>query len=268
MEMVNVKLENLKDVLVKQSGFEQDCAIGTIGNDSHLYLINRRTMTATRIPDKYQDTEVTMYPPRGGYTQGLLMVSRNDTIKSDETKALYGKKCLWGWVDESFNEVIANEYIYAENFINGKAIVCKDVFSVSAQKNIEFWGIIDHKGKEIVRCKYDEINKIIGTDRYFLVHAGGWDNGSYYVVDSSNGKEILELNFKINPESIFSDRYMLNDDVVVFTERYEGVDYYYAYSISNCRYIQYGEKEPINRSEEEPKYRFNGFLLGSLVAAC
>ena len=39
------------------------------------YLLDSNTMTATVIPDEYQQTPVGVYPFYGGYSEGLVMVS-------------------------------------------------------------------------------------------------------------------------------------------------------------------------------------------------
>ena len=93
---------------------------------------------------------------------------------------------LWGFIDESGNEIIKPQYLYAANFENGLAVVCKRGWKKGKGKfwHIgELWGVIDINGKEVIPCQHDEIDVFNDTSGIFQVHTGGWETGKWGVMD-------------------------------------------------------------------------------------
>lgn len=100
----------------------------------------------------------------------------------------------WGYVDENGTEVISPQYIYAYDFEDNRAIVCKGEWTIDEKwdnscktgcywTEEELWGVIDKTGKEIIPCMYDEITKFGETNDIFAVHVGGWKNGKWAIAD-------------------------------------------------------------------------------------
>ncbi|AKL98469.1 WG repeat-containing protein [Endomicrobium proavitum] len=138
---------------------------------------------------------------------------------------------LWGYVDGKGKEVITPQYIYAYDFQNGVALVCKGKWEWTDEGGVtffpgqkwekkmkggyvsdkEFWGIIDKTGKEIVPCKFDEIQFFYswydtGNTQYLKAHYGGWKNGKWGIIDLS-GQWIVKPIFEALGYEVFNDDY-------------------------------------------------------------
>lgn len=126
---------------------------------------------------------------------------------------------VWGYINESGEEVIAPQYIYANDFKDGIAIVCKGKWTRDKKWDNEYntgkywteeelWGAIDQSGKEVIPCKFDEIKNFQGTMEVFMAHYGGWENGRWGVIDRCG-------NWVVEP--IFEDiGYEYKDGLFVF----------------------------------------------------
>ena len=107
---------------------------------------------------------------------------------------------LWGYINTNGIEVIAPQYIFAFDFVDGIALVCKGKWEYKDQwdecKNTGglwseemLWGIIDKEGNEVIPCIYDEIQLFQNDNfnkfalQYFMVHFGGYPNGKWGIVD-------------------------------------------------------------------------------------
>lgn len=99
----------------------------------------------------------------------------------------------WGYVDESGKEVIPPQFIYAYDFENGLAVVCKGTWTIDPKWDYEghtgqywhdeeLWGAIDKDGNEVIPCIFDEI-KFFHEGGAFMVHSGGWERGRWGVID-------------------------------------------------------------------------------------
>lgn len=100
----------------------------------------------------------------------------------------------WGFINEAGEEIIAPQYIYAEDFYSGIAVVCKGKWTIDKkwdnQYNTgrywteeELWGAIDKEGNEVIPFIFDEIKHFLDIDDVLMVHYGGWDNGHWGVMD-------------------------------------------------------------------------------------
>ncbi|MDR0905486.1 MAG: WG repeat-containing protein, partial [Oscillospiraceae bacterium] len=128
---------------------------------------------------------------------------------------------IWGFVNTQGIEVIAPQYIFAYDFVDGIALVCKGKWEEKEKWDERdntwgwwseemLWGFIDKEGNEVIPCKYDEIELFQNDDydkperRYFKVHFGGYPDGKWGVVDR-NGNWI--------DEPFFADvDYTISDD--------------------------------------------------------
>ena len=120
-------------------------------------------------------------------------------FKSDDFAYYSDYECYagwWGYVDETGKEVIPPQYIYATEFQDGLAVVCKGEWTKSPEWDNEYkkggywfaeehWGVIDPDGNEVIPCQYDIIDTLSESEvrEAFKVHAGGWDDGKWGVMD-------------------------------------------------------------------------------------
>ena len=147
----------------------------------------------------------------GEFHEGLCRVS---TIMLDKNNLVYHQQyddpCnhaqqehepgLWGFVNESGEEIITPQYIFAGDFHNGVAVVCKGkwvyredwpTFGGREGKGYwaeeEMWGAIDKEGNEVlpfvyqyvIRCKGED-----GAEDIFTVRYGDKDNPRWGVLDA------------------------------------------------------------------------------------
>lgn len=135
---------------------------------------------------------------------------------------------LWGYADIAGKEIIKPQYIFAYDFYeNGLALVCKGKWEWTNEGGGTFlgkekkggywskeqlWGMIDKTGKEVVPCKFDEIEYFnygddVKTQKYLKAHYGGWKNGKWGIIDL-NGNWVIEpifeaLGYKISQDDLF-----------------------------------------------------------------
>ena len=254
-----------KDVLIEEIGdrkvFIFQCSMDEFGygigyflkdgTQSSRYLFNENTRTAVLIPEKYQNTPICVVPFCGGCSEGLVMVSELGEIELQYHHNKHGCAGLWGWLDEKMNVVIQPKYVYAMNFKNGRAVVCKGEWSVKKENGEclywcenEQWGIIDRNENEIVPCRFDELCEIENTDRFFFVHEGGWERGKDAIYDAVAGEIILTLDFDFDMGYMFNECFLLDDRILVFDNHLPGKekDLVYAYDLIEKKWIVYGDE--------------------------
>lgn len=204
-------------------------------------LLNKK---GREIPIKTQDKD-THYTKIEMFCEGLAKVSTLDLKQGDlayfsEFEDIAG---YWGFINEKGEEVISPQYIYAYDFSNDRAIVCKGKWTTENYHGKywteeELWGVIDKSGKEIIPCQYNEIQLL--KDDYnekhelYQVHIGDWKTGKWAIADK-NGKWLTP--------PIFEDYcYILCNDFLEFyitpenTE--EGSDMLYGvYDLKNGRVL-------------------------------
>jgi hypothetical protein len=107
---------------------------------------------------------------------------------------------IWGFVNTQGVEVIAPQYIFAYDFEDGMALVCKGKWEYKDRwderentggwwSDEMLWGFIDKEGNEVIPCKYDEIqffqkdNGFEHVTEYFQVHFGGYPDGKWCIID-------------------------------------------------------------------------------------
>jgi len=107
---------------------------------------------------------------------------------------------ICGYVDTSGNLAIPPQYIYAYEFDNGRALVCKGEWVFLEKEGNEYrvgdyyskdakWGMIDRTGKEVIPCIFDElecINAEYGSysEGFYKAHYGGWEKGKWGIVNA------------------------------------------------------------------------------------
>lgn len=75
---------------------------------------------------------------------------------------------IWGYVDTAGMIVVPPQYIFAEDFCGGLAVVCKGEWTRDKKWDNEYnqgrlwsermdWGAIDRDGREVIPCKFQEI---------------------------------------------------------------------------------------------------------------
>lgn len=210
-----------------------------------LYLLNTNTKIATELPEKYQQTPLCIIPFCGGYSEGRIMVSLMGEIDLQYHHNRMPCAGMWGWLDNELNEIITPQYIYAMNFLNGQAIVCKGVWDVIEEDGIsrywcdnEKWGVINLDGEELVPCMFDELYEVKGTDSLFFVHEDGWDEGHFAIFDKSLQKVILELDFDFDIGYMFNECFVTDEDRLVLVDHLpgEGKALIYVYDLVSKKY--------------------------------
>jgi hypothetical protein len=244
------------NAFVRQSDYDETgFAVGHISNldpQNPDYLFDKNTMTATVIPEKYQQTPVGIYPFYGGCSEGLVMVSEMGEVDLQYHHNRGPCAGLWGWLDTNLNVIIEPKYVYAMNFWNGRAMVCKGEWSTKTTEDgkaqywceNEQWGVIDRNENEIVPCRFDEIYEIDDTDRLYFVHEGGWENGHYAIYDVKENAIILVLDFDFDMGYMFNECTVTDDNILVFDEHVPGEekDLIYAYDLVGKAWIAHGDE--------------------------
>lgn len=139
----------------------------------------------------------TEYQEIGEFSEGLCKVSTlslgfMDLAYHSDYDNIAG---IWGFINEDGEEVIPPQYIYAEDFCSGVAVVCKGKWTIDKKwdnkynrgkywTDEELWGAIDKDGNEVVPFIFDEIKHFYDIDDIFIVHYGGWENGHWGVIDN------------------------------------------------------------------------------------
>lgn len=136
------------------------------------------------------------YQDVGEYCEGLCRVSTlklrfMDLAYHSDYQHIAG---TWGFVDESGEVVVPPQYIYANDFEDGIAIVCKGKWTIDPKwdnkynqgrywTETEMWGGIDREGNEVIPFIFDEIKHFDDTSEVFMAHIGGWPDGKWGVID-------------------------------------------------------------------------------------
>ena len=226
---------------------EDGLGCGSVNNDGYLYFVDTNKGEALCLAEKYKDTPIVIYHPCGGYQDGLIMVSLLGEMDLQGHHTFGDTAGIWGWIDLEGNEVIPPQYVYAMSFYKGRAIVCKGTWEIDSSNrywcNDEQWGMIDKTGKEIVPCCFDEIFEIEDTDRFVFCHEGGWKNGHNCIFDIERGEIILKMDFDFDDGYMFNECFFSNG-CICFDEHIPGeeVDYIYAYSVNEKKWVAYKEK--------------------------
>jgi len=144
------------------------------------------------------------YPNLGAYGDRMLLFSTMDF--SGHKLAYYHEYEFaagwWGYLDENGKEAIPPQFIFAFEFADGRARVCRGKWKEGYDgrkdrygSDEELWGYIDKNGNEVIPCIYDEISEFWDEDHtiteVFAAHTGGWEDGKWGIMDR-NGNWIVE----------------------------------------------------------------------------
>ncbi len=73
----------------------------------------------------------------------------------------------WGVIDDNGNEIVPfGKYNWIEGFEQGLCRVKIGKQSSNLANNDNKWGIINEKGEEVLPCKYDEVWRFLGKNRF------------------------------------------------------------------------------------------------------
>lgn len=117
----------------------------------------------------------------------LIDIDRLDLAYYTENWRIAG---LWGYDSCSFAERIKPQYIFAEDFENGTAIVCKgawrrdlkwyNVYRIDGLWSDDMlWGVIDTHGQEVIPFQYGGIKRMDRLAAY-AVDTCVWKNGKWH----------------------------------------------------------------------------------------
>ena len=121
----------------------------------------------------------------------VLNISFVDLAFYSESEDIAG---IWGYIDETGKEIIAPQYIYANDFKNGIAVVCKGKwenknwlhrgkYHAGCWSKEEKWGAIDKSGKEAIPFIFDELEQYDEEGKIYKAHYGGYPDGKYGLID-------------------------------------------------------------------------------------
>lgn len=241
------------EIFVLQDYDEEDFCVGYIYDldpSNPMYLFDKQRKIAKTLPVQYQGTPVFCYPFCGGFSGGLLMVSTMSKLDLQYHHNRSSCAGMWGWLDADLQTVIEPKYVYAMNFLNGRAVVCKGEWSTVEKDGAlrywcanEGWGVIDQQERELVPCRFDELYEIDDTDRLYFVHEGGWKDGHYAIYDVQEQKVILELDFNFDMGYMFNECFLTEGDILVFMDHLpgKGEDLIYAYDLRRKKFVAYAE---------------------------
>lgn len=111
-----IKIDSMRKFSVDRYDYENGYAVSYIPEFASLCLIDKNNKTIKKLPEKYQNTPIYIYPPCGGLDNGLIMVNALGKIDLQYDHNLYPCSGLWGWLDLDFNTVIEPKYIFAQHF--------------------------------------------------------------------------------------------------------------------------------------------------------
>lgn len=270
MEVIQLAEKQKEPILYEDDNFSR----GRFEDDESLYLVDREKQIAYRLPDKYKDTPCY----EGGYQDGLIKVSLMGEIPLSYYRIFGEHGGLWGWIDMQGEEVIKPQYAYASDFENGIAIVCQADSWYEDERgrywcDHEKWGAINRKGEEVISCQYDELrfmdNIFYDEDgtKYLLAHAGGWENGTDYILNAS-GEVFLELDFELErnwtyPYHFYYEEFIIletldfsieDEDIVEYEENGEQFcnnERIYIYDIKNREWIAYYDNYKLRESGDK-----------------
>ncbi|MBP5469687.1 MAG: WG repeat-containing protein, partial [Candidatus Riflebacteria bacterium] len=197
---------NLKFTIPMQFEYAENFVNGyaKIQQNNDWYLIDKN---GNKI-DKLAKSNNKKYQELAEYYEGMCRVStlklrQYDLAYHSDDASIAG---IWGFVNENGEELIAPQYIYANDFEKGMAIVCKGKWTIDKKwdndcnkgrywTEMELWGAIDKDGNEVIPFIFDEVKYFNDYDEALIVHYGGWEKGKWGVIDRT-GKWLAEPIFE------------------------------------------------------------------------
>lgn len=153
------------------------------------------------------------------FYNGISLVSTKKFEKNDFAyKYRYNHLAgLWGVINEFGEEIIQPQYIFANGFRNGIAIVCKGTWK--KDKNDKYsvenpiWGGINTDGIEVIPFIFDEIKFFDNTNDVFMAHYGGLEDGHWGIIDH-NGNWVAQPVFEDIRYKFFDGLFAFNNEPI------------------------------------------------------
>ncbi len=186
----------------------------------------------------------------------LIDIDRMDLAYYEENWDIAG---LWGYDHIGSGEKIRPQYIFAEDFENGTAIVCKGAWYRDPKwynayridglwSDDMLWGVIDTHGQEVIPFQYGGIKRMDRLAAYAVDTCvwkdGKWHDGAWALIDEKGNfltpAEFEEIDIFCSKNGYFTfgeidpsgredlDRYgiySLRHKKVLFEAKFTGVDY-------------------------------------------
>jgi hypothetical protein len=148
--------------------------------------------------------------------EGMFMVSDREEISLAFFSDYEDNAGVWGYADSTGKEIIKPQYIYAFDFENGLALVCKGEWTKDEKwdnecntgrywTETELWGMIDKTGKEVVPFIFDEIKYYRWYESSNYLQA--YYEGKWGIINFS-GEWVVEPIFEDLGYEIFNDNYI------------------------------------------------------------
>lgn len=254
MSMSEIRLHSANEIICgKQYSDTDSYRVGYLKGYNGLYLICNKTLTAKPLPNEYKNTPLLYVPDCGGYKDGLIMVSLMGEVDLDTYYEEGPSAGLWGWIDIDFNVIIEPQFIFAGNFFNGRAKVCKGEWIRLANgrydwKN-EAWGIINTKGEELIRCEYERIYEVENSENLYYAY----NNSEECIIDSNTTNVVLQIDFEFNVAEIYAlednliflnlrdDENECTEDENECADDYSACGNIYMYNLTSESFVFYGE---------------------------
>ncbi len=132
----------------------------------------------------------------GMHRVASLRLDKATVGESDWSQAEPG---IWGYATAAGEEIVKPQYLYAEDFKNGTARVCRGVWENGEQPKDNdgyykpeqtLWGLIDKSGREVIPCRfYRDLQPVEG--------------GKYYIAESTPGAKNTSLVLNPSGEVLF-----------------------------------------------------------------
>jgi len=194
------------------------------------------------------------YTDIGDFHDGLCRVSTLHITRAQVGDSPDFPPGLWGYINAAGKEVIKPQYIYATDFQNGTALVCKGQWELLPGKikynsphpeeetarygsREELWGLIDRTGKEIIPCIYAELHTS--------------EDGKYVIAEREAGAKNTSLVMDIEGKVIFAPEgqtiitYEHDDFVTVCRGEYPGEELVGLYNLKTNQWLFGCEYEDI-----------------------
>ncbi len=130
------------------------------------------------------------YSEIGEYKDGVCMVSAMPVLQRDFVDRNCGFKNpgIWGFIVIRGEETVKPQYVFAEDFCQGTAVVAKGEWIFDSEECVFTcvdvrWGVIDQTGSEVVPFEYSEIRRVSLDGAFFAVCIMDGDEKTWGVAD-------------------------------------------------------------------------------------
>jgi hypothetical protein len=149
--------------------------------------------------------------------EGMFKVSDHEEIQLAFHSDYEEDAGVWGYADSTGKEIVKPQYIYAFDFEENVALVCKGEWTIDKKwdnkyntgrywTETELWGMIDKTGKEVVPFIFDEIKYYRWESTKYL-QARCAEEGKWGIINFS-GEWVVEPIFEDLGYEIYNDDYI------------------------------------------------------------